>query len=202
MNKDYSREEDLARQFNDFWNGAFGTKAKDYYSGLSGDSWLELKKAVQDINNIITLKATCAFVELLGKNGILNRTEKEAVLKEIDSQSANANGYDIKIETKRLRLVGEVKCNIPVKKDRYGAAQIAGIEKDIEGLVEGKAKGGLKTSKLKEYLKFMVIMSSEGNPQKKAMEPISRKYPVLEEYSGQQLGKLSTDKVYVAYITI
>ena len=59
-----------------------------------------------------------------------------------------------------MKLIAEVKCNIPVKPHEFGAAQKNGILKDLKGLKEGKRSfDGENTD---NYYKFMVVLDVEG----------------------------------------
>ena len=62
----------------------------------------------------------------------------------------------------RFTKVLKVKCNIPCGKkgEKYGAAQIASIKTDLEGLRNGKKK--TLELNLKEYFRFMVVLECEG----------------------------------------
>ena len=104
----YSRDNDLKQNFNNFFD-KFGVK--DLYSKLSGRDLIELKKLLSCINNIITLRTTRDFVEKLYADGFLTAKEREQILKDVDSQHANANGFDVQYDGKDKKIIAEVKCN-------------------------------------------------------------------------------------------
>ena len=126
---------------------------KNYYDALSAKEFINLKKALGNINNIITLKATLAFVDKLASYNLIEGSVVEQIKEKINSQSANANGFDILCEEGDFPFVAEVKCNIPVEKDKFGPAELGGIYKDIINLSQGKGKVDVDVTK---FNKFMV----------------------------------------------
>lgn len=196
-----TRTKTLKDSFNAFWKRVLKkVENEDYFSELSIEDWIELKIALSDINNIITLKATMAFVDTLADYGLLSPSNADVLKEKIDDVSANANGYDVKCNIDNKKFVAEVKCNIPIKNGHFGANQEKGIQDDIEGLISGKSKD--KIPDLDTYLKFLVVLSDENGSQKAAMEKIiKKKKDVLEELP-QDDKKLSPRKVYVVYVEV
>ena len=135
----YSRDNDLSRNFNNFFD-KFGVK--DLYSKLSGRDLINLKKLLSCINNIITLRATDAFVLKLYQDGFITSAEKDAIWKDVHTQHANTNGFDVRYDG-RKKIIAEVKCNIPVNGTSFGAAQEDGILDNIDHLLHGKAKANI-----------------------------------------------------------
>ena len=81
----YSREEEITKTFNLFWQKVFGNRdPKDYAKLLTIEDWIELKKTLSDVNNMITLKVTQAFVDKLQAIGIINKVQANAMKKEVD----------------------------------------------------------------------------------------------------------------------
>ena len=157
MELDYNRDEALKKQFNDFFK-QFGIE--DLYSQLSNEQLINLKKLLSCINNIITLRTTDAFVEKLFEDKFITQEEKEKILTKVREQHANTNGYDIRYEKGvDKKIIAEVKCNIPVNKTSFGAAQEEGILDDIDHLLTGKKKE--KIDDIASYYKFMVILRWE-----------------------------------------
>ena len=135
--KDINREEELRKRFNKAINSIVSLDVdddKNYYDALSAKEFINLKKALGNINNIITLKTTLAFVDKLASYNLIEGSVVEQIKEKINSQSANANGFDILCEEGDFPFVAEVKCNIPVEKDKFGPAQLGGIYKDIINL--------------------------------------------------------------------
>lgn len=156
---DKTRQDSLAGQFNEFVNRVAGTSGRDYYARLSTRDFVELKTVLSNINNIITQRITFAFAEWLYRYGIVDARQYAAIRCDIERTNANANGYDVQFSGRVGHadgIVAEVKCNIPAKSDRFGAAQLANLEKDVEGLLHGKTKAkGLDSE---NYLKFLVLL--------------------------------------------
>lgn len=199
-----TRGETLAGQFNDFMNRVAKTNGADYYSRMSASDFVELKNVLSNINNIITLRITHAFVERLLRCGVVDKAQYDAISADIESTSANANGYDVQFSGRvgsARGIVAEVKCNIPVKPDRFGAAQLTNLEKDVEGLLHGKTKAkGLDT---KNYLKFLVLLDdgervrSAAGHFVSAMQKKGRNIVIADT-----LNDLQNDTVYVIMLNL
>lgn len=194
-NKNKCREVKLAQALNGFMYN-FGLE--DFYSKLSIDKILQLKQILSDINNIITLRVTRLFVDFLLHEGIIDKYEYEEINNDINSTDVNTNGYDVRYDKKKI--IAEVKCNIPVNDNSYGAAQEYSIIKDINGLLsgEGKNKVNILKCELNLYYKFMVVLHTDKT--KEAMQKIIKKInnPSVVEYSKEQCFEKS--KVYIVYI--
>ena len=121
--------------------------------GLSG--LLRLKNTLSKVNNRITTLATIGFVDYLLARDFIPAQQAEEMKTAIRSQHANANGYDIK-HLEGVPIIAEIKCNIPVKRDEFGAAQANGIKGDITGLLQGKKK-----EESPDAFKFMVILNTD-----------------------------------------
>ena len=153
------RTERLSKALNDFF------KKRSHQSitceQLSLRDFIDLKKACSDINNIVTLKVTLEFVSFLKDVNLIDAKQKSAIEEKIENTSPNSNGFDVEFYDKTKKIVAEVKCNIPVKSSRFGAAQKKGIYKDIINLWNGKTKSKLTCKELKEYYKFLVLLKSD-----------------------------------------
>ena len=153
----YSRRGALEQQFNDFFKESLNVA--EAYRLLSGDQILQLKRLLSNIHNLLTLEATVAFVRLLETDGVLSHEQAAGLLRAIDAQHANTNGYDVRSE--EPCLIAEVKCMLPCEgrnKDRFGAAQREGLWKDLTALSGGKKKAG--DLDVATYAKYMVVLSA------------------------------------------
>lgn len=166
MSEVFNREEKLSKEFNAAILNILGDMGNDmdndFCKHLTFKTLINLKKVLSNINNLITLKTSVAFVDFLCE---INKIESEIasnVIKEINETNANTNGYDIVCKNGSFPFIAEVKCNIPCGKkgEKYGAAQIASIKTDLEGLRNGKKKT-LEVN-LKEYFRFMVVLECDG----------------------------------------
>lgn len=200
------RTSSLASSFNDFFNRTVGTVDTDYYGRLSAADYVELKIILSNINNIITLHVTLAFAEWLYGCGIVDAGQYAAIRAGIEDSNANANGYDVQFYGKigaASGLVAEVKCNIPVGDDRFGAAQLANLKKDIDGLMHGKAKA--KGMDPKNCLKFLVLLD-DGKRVRKAAEhfvdSMRRHGSPIIVADRLEPSALLTDTVYVIILKI
>lgn len=189
----YSKKEYLKTSYEEIRKGV--AKLPKDYKLLTWEEITALKKAVSTVNNVITLSVTELFVDFLRNKNIIGEEQYQEIKKQIENTKPNANGYDIEYNGDP-RIVAEVKCNIPVNGDSFGAAQRTGIIEDIESLQNGKGKSSITNTE--DYYKFMVVLSDKDNNVKKAMRKIISERGNIEEYNGQ---KVKADKVYIVYIT-
>lgn len=164
---------------------------------------IDFKQILSGINNIITLKTTQLFAKELLKNHIISFKQYETIIYNTNN-SANANGYDVEFCGNICKnvngIVAEIKCNIPVKGNVFGAAQIQGIRNDINHLINGKHKSKIKDTA--NYYKFMGILNVAGA--ESAMSKIIDSYSNGEVVKFEKINgsRLSVNNVYVAYINI
>ena len=59
----FNREDSLRRRLNEFLSRNFDLPERDYYAKLDADAFVGLKSVLADINNILTLRVSLAFVE-------------------------------------------------------------------------------------------------------------------------------------------
>lgn len=173
MKKNVDREKELIDKFNGVIKNVLNIE-DDIYKDITFEGLIELKKAISSINNIITLKVTQTFVDKLYKDGVISKGQAGRMKKVVNGTSANANGYDVRhdkeakldkeimYENGDINILAEVKCNLPVKGDEFGAKQKKGIEDDINGLLDAgrKTKGGVEYTT--GYFKFMVFLDAPG----------------------------------------
>ena len=188
---DYSKKEYLKTSYEEIRKGV--AKLPKDYKQLTWEEITALKKAVSTVNNVITLSVTELFVDFLKNENIIGEEQYQEIKKQIENTKPNANGYDVEYNG-NPQIVAEVKCNIPVNGDSFGAAQKHSIIEDIESLQNGKGKSSITNTD--DYYKFMVVLSDKEGNVKKAMKKIISGRGNIEEYSG----KITTDKVYIVYI--
>ena len=198
-NNNYSRRDDLEQQFNDFFKESLNVA--EAYQQLSSDQILQLKRVLSNIHNLLTLETTVAFVNLLKADGILSQEQAEKVLGAVNAQHANANGFDVLCE--EPRLIAEVKCMLPCEgkhKDRFGAAQRAGVWKDLTALSKGKEKAD--DVDVTKCAKYMVVLSAPNV--KTAMDDVIARWNQtpsslkIKEYDKS----LDPGSIQVVYITL
>ena len=126
---------------------------------IAASDWLELKRALNPINNMITKKLTVEFIKNLKKivkknsDSLLKEINIERYLEDVDKGNVNANGYDFEDG----HIVAEVKANIPYEGEKYGSSQKSGLKKDLDGLIL-KPKNNLTLKELKNYYRFLVVL--------------------------------------------
>ncbi|MBR6437640.1 MAG: hypothetical protein IKS65_00460 [Bacteroidales bacterium] len=190
-NLGYSRQLDLEEKFNSYWNKALKTNGEDYLKRLTTNDLVEMKKAISNINNLITLRVTLGFIDEICRLGIVNNEQAERMRKEVDEQHPNTNGFDV--QDKECRIIAEIKCNIPVGEKSFGAAQKIALKKDLQGLRNGKTKGDIDN--VDNYYKFMVI------------QDVSKARIAMKELYGNDCVELvdkniDTDHIYIVYISL
>ena len=189
------REAELKDKFNEFFKNH---QIENLYNQLSVEEMIELKKIISCINNIITLRATIAFVEKLHQDRFISDKEKKDIVEEVNGQHANTNGFDVHYDKNNDRkIIAEVKCNIPVDKTSFGPAQKDGIAKDIKNLFEGKKKANIKD--ISTFYKFMVILDCSENV-RDCMQKIIDKKDHIKVYDSPN--NLDKDNVFVVYIKL
>lgn len=195
--KGYSRQLDLEEKFNCYWNQALKTNGVDYLKRLTINDLVEMKKAISNINNLITLRVTLSFVDEICRLGIVNNEQAERIKKEVNEQHPNTNGFDVQDD--ECKIIAEIKCNIPVGGDEFGAAQRNGIIKDLKGLM-GEKKN-FEKSQVLDYYKFMVLFDVPGADVKKAMENLCRNHD-KQKCIDLANNDIDTDHIYLVYIKL
>ena len=194
--------EELEEEIAGTIRGIFGgnKEAKD----IKVDEWLTLKKAAGQIDNLVTRALTEKFVDWLYPNNKFNGKMCPAVQNEIKkrilTQSVNANGYDVNYKDANVRILAEVKANIPYGKNKYGAEQKKGIKKDLEGLINGKAKGGVQPAEIGKYLRFMVILEVDGA--RGAMNNLIKNYKYTGKINIVDSKPIAADKINVVFLKL
>lgn len=201
-----NRIEYLKNDFNDFINKIVYTKGIDYYSQLTAQQFVKLKKLLSNINNIITLQLTQVFVDYLYEFGVIDASQRKAINEGVEKTKANTNGFDV-YYTAKIRnaegIIAEVKCNLPVTPDRFGAAQRNGLEKDIEGLLHGKNKA--KIANTSGFYKFMVMLDDDERVSiaaKHFVKTMQNKNYSIDLVDTFETFDLQTDRVYVVLLKL
>ena len=155
MNSNYNREDFLKIRLNKFLSEHFDLPKYDYYSELDIQGFIKLKSVLSDINNILTLKVTLSFVDWIVDKFNLKESAKKELERSVLLQKPNSNGFDLWLGAP-VAFAAEVKCNIPINKGNiYGSAQRIGIEKDINGLINGKLKTSINSKLIKKFMVFL-----------------------------------------------
>lgn len=205
-NTKYNRLLELTNNFNIFWNNALKTENEDYLSGISVENLIELKKALNNINNFVTLMVTLRFIEQLRKIGVISFEQAENMKDEVNSVHPNTNGFDVryplpeKTKSEEKNIVAEVKCNIPVDGNKFGANQKKGIYKDLKGILDGKNKE--KNYDHSKYHKFMVMLDVNGV--REAMANIINDFNKENTVNLVELSdnKIDFGHIYIVYINL
>lgn len=196
-------------------------EGKSIVDKMNTTNLISMKKIGSAANNILTMKAAMAFVEMLKDNKIISICNiYKDILESVKHTNPNANGYDVSYDGSHggEKFIAEVKCNIPVNADSFGAKQIEGITKDINNLFNGK-ESTKETKKIKDelgdYYKFFVVMTCESieklkcdnirDCMKKIISPINKNRQggqVLYYDTIHDKNNLPSDNVYVVFVTI
>ena len=188
----YSRQLDIQEKFNHFWNQALKTKNENYLSKLTNEDLIGLKKAIANTNNLLTLKVTLGFIDRLHSMGIIDSNQADRIKRNVDGQHPNTIGFDV--QDTESGIIAEVKCNIPVGEKSFGAAQKNALKKDLQGLRNGKAKGGIVNTD--DYYKFMVVLDVDGV--RDAMKKLCGDDRCIELVDKN----IDTNHIYIVYIKI
>lgn len=196
----YNRKDDLSSAFNSFWQEALNSK-EDYYSKLSLKEFVHLKKAITNINNIITMLVTESFVKTLHTDGVISTPQQSEMLEQLYETHANTNGFDVEYNAGQMKIVAEVKCNIPVNETSFGAAQENSIMEDVDHLFHSKKRSDLTSEDIQDFYKFMVFLDVENVrvSTQKLIRKLTKKGLNVTEYTPKT--KLQKDIVYFIYIS-
>ena len=196
----YNRKDNLSSAFNSFWQEALNSK-EDYYSKLTLKEFVNLKKAITNINNIITMLVTESFVKTLHKDGVISTPQQSEMLEQLFETHANTNGFDVEYSAGQMKIVAEVKCNIPVNETSFGAAQENSIMEDVDHLLHSKKKSDLTSEDIQDFYKFMVFLDVENVrvSTQKLIRKLTKKGLNVTEYTPKT--KLQKDIVYFIYIS-
>ena len=174
------------------------------------NDWLELKIALNPINNFITKKLTIAFInklEIIFKNTQDSRLKginvSDLEKKYDDEENVNKNGYDFGIAN--LPIIAEVKANIPYGKRKYGSSQKTGLKKDLDGLFTKKKMAKITKEAFDETYKFLVVLDYDRNGYNtsEAVEDLIHGYSNCEEVIKIDLNdpqKLDSGHVYIVML--
>ena len=123
------------------------------------------------------------------------------MLKQLFETHANTNGFDVEYSTHQMKIVAEVKCNIPVNETSFGAAQENSIMEDVDHLFHSKKKSDLTSEDIQDYYKFMVFLDVENVrvSTQKLIRKLTKKGLNVTEYTPKT--KLQKDIVYFIYIS-
>jgi len=151
----FNREESLRRRLNIFLSQTFGLPELDYYATLGPEAFLGLKSVLADINNILTLRVSFAFVDWIALRLELDSQAKLELKKIVLEAKPNSNGFDVWLGYP-IAFVAEVKCNIPINQGLiYGSAQRHGIEKDVIALLQGKRRASINSQSCPKFIAFL-----------------------------------------------
>lgn len=181
----------------EFWKNKLNVDSINF----SISDLIQLKNILSSVNSVITKATEIAFVRRLHQLGIITETVAQDVISEIKLKSSGANGYDVEINTP-VGIAAEIKCNIPVNSDRFGAAQRNAIVKDIKGLSNPELKSKYHNTLSNPFLKFMVLLqTNEAELFNDAVKSIQATAGVSTRIlSEEDISHLRTDVVYIMII--
>jgi len=157
LKKSISRNQNLKTQLNDALVSIFRLQERDYYGELTFAQLLILKQALARIHDTVTLKLTFQLVHWIAERFRLTEEKKAALREQVDSQSANASGFDLSWNDPKV--IAEVKGCIPMNGGNvFGAAQWKGLTNDLRQMLGLPALG-----KTKEQLSLRSKVFREGN---------------------------------------
>lgn len=206
---------------NDILDNSLDSSRIDLFANIDNNKFIELKKAVSDVNNITTLITTNAFFKKLKDDGFIKSDDQHKRMFDFfNGSNANSNGFDIEYPKKinknkwlpedsncDIKILAEVKCNIPINEGEFGKQQNEGIITDILHLYYGKTKSKLTKNDIDDYYKFMVILDCGRNNCYGALKNILKKSPKIKNvpiniYTGKSEENLQKDCVYIIFIWV
>ena len=197
----YNREDDLREKLNSALIRIFSLPNKDYVATLTDVQIMELKNALSEINNVITLRLSLKFSDWLSENFELLGEIGAKIRKSILDTKPNTNGFDIDISSP-INVIAEVKGNIPLNGERkFGSNQQDRIVKDLKSLKYGKKKAPLRAG----ALRFLALFDSESvrmatSTLIKNLKPgLRNSVDLIEKID---IKKIEKDKIHVVFITL
>lgn len=136
----------------DYEKDLYETLSKLINADKSAENILNLKKIMQSVNTHITYLIGKNFLESLGIESI-----KEFQYKEMCN-----NGFDMEFEIDGKQIIAEIKGNLPLNIESYGAQQRDGIIKDIGYLTNGKlkSKNYKPGESFKNVYRFLILLEN------------------------------------------
>lgn len=215
----HDRERYLSDALNGLLNRWTGTAPpRDFYNEIGTAGLLELKNALARVNDIITMRLSLCFVEWLRQRLELTDLQAEELRRQILSTNPNASGFDV--DSVPLNVVAEVKSNIPVKRgERFGAAQVRGIENDIRAMLglgaigahDGHRKDKAIRAAERKPLKFLVLIDTRdvreaADARIRALlgpkSALRKEQPDLRIEVATERGTLETSAVYLVFVPL
>lgn len=196
--QEYNRENILQERLNSFFETELGLSKGNYYSRLSVKGFLGLKAVLSDINNILTMKVTLSFIEWVSDSLKLDPKAREEAKKIVLEAKPNSNGYDAWLGYP-VAYVAEVKCNLPINGGNiYGAAQRKGIEKDLDGLLNGKRKAHIMPQKCLKFFAFIDV--PEVRKANKHLASVNKRFRENVFFPPKNAELTRTDIIYGVYV--
>ena len=129
-----SRSQDLSTRLNKALISVFLLEERDYFKELTFAQLLELKQGLARIHDTVTLKLTFELVHWIAARFQLDPVQKAALWTQVNSQSANASGFDL--QWNQPPIIAEVKGCIPMNGGNvFGAAQRKSLTNDIRQML-------------------------------------------------------------------
>lgn len=190
-------------------------KVKDYDDSdlQKVNSLMDMKELLSDINNLLTLHTTYAFLNWLKMNKkLLNiKADFDSIIDSFNPD-ANANGYDIAITESNPKIYAEIKCTKPIYEEggELGSKQEESWENDIDKLLHPenhnkRIKDELKKTELinnvDNAIKFFVVARTSKN-----LESAIRKFVASQNNSSETVKiyseseQLDTNIIYVVIV--
>lgn len=176
---------------------------KSYLGRLTVDNLISLKQALSSINGLITIAVSKAFVRELRWGGVISDEACEKALGKLSLTSPYGNGFDIIVEGHPF-IIAEVKCNLPVGGNSFGAAQRNGLLKDVRNLAYPCRKQKNRVAIPENHLKFLAVLATGDEGQfVQALEKVVSKaaeiYPTEIE-TAEELSHCRPGTIYVVTI--
>jgi hypothetical protein len=196
----YSREDELRSRLNRFLVRDLRLEPNDYAANLSLASLLNLKSALTDINNTITLKLVLGLVNWIVATFDLDEKAEAELRDRTLRTKPNSNGFDLWLGHP-MAFLAEVKCNIPVNGGgKYGAQQRHGIVSDVNALMNGKRQSTMISQGVLKFMAFIDLPAVRS-----ANDHLLKNNPALaKNLIFLQFGQtpMSTDHVHGIYIAV
>lgn len=195
---------DFCQDFNRFW-GEYFNQDGDYFGSMTPATLIRLKRVFSSINGLVTMLTEMEFINMMCREKVISADCAKVMKDHVLNSSPFTNGFDLRDDD--AKIIAEVKCNFPVGKKTFGAAQITAIKKDLLGLHDPSNFKKKEENLPEDMRKFMVLLREKDdnsfNDAVKNLLRHSKKIPNLELEIFKDVPKQwDYDTIYLAIVPL
>ena len=151
---------------------------------FTAKNYLRLKSTLSDINNVLTLKLTFAFIDFLGEKFNFSQETVKDLKYKVDKVGPNTKGFDIEFN-EPIKILAEIKC-IDSEIGKFSAIQKKNLFIDAYKL---KYKESLIDKS--DFYKFLVVLDCGNGTDKSIKSFLNYKSVKLNDERNRRMKVLS-----------